>query len=153
MVFTISSTSLLRIQSGNASTPPKDLNSTHLPSITGIAASGPISPSPSTAVPSVTTRQRFHLLVSSYDLRISFCISRQGAATPGVYASDKSSLFLTGTADTTSIFPFQLHSAFQAFFCIIMSIQCHWNTPIIMKFFRQLTLCFTLSHSFCTVKG
>ena len=42
-------------QIGHASTPPNSLNSIALPSITGMAASGPISPSPSTAVPSVTT--------------------------------------------------------------------------------------------------
>ena len=39
----------------DASTPPNCLNSTALPSITGIAAAGPMSPRPSTAVPSVTT--------------------------------------------------------------------------------------------------
>ena len=54
-VFTISSTSLLRMHRGTASTPPKALNRAHLPSITGMPASGPMSPSPSTAVPSVTT--------------------------------------------------------------------------------------------------
>ena len=67
-----------------ASTSPKALNNAHLPSITGIPASGPISPSPNTAVPSVTTATVFHLLVKSNDLLISFCISRQGVATPGV---------------------------------------------------------------------
>ena len=41
-------------QIGTASTPPNCLNSTALPSITGIAAFGPMSPRPSTAVPSVT---------------------------------------------------------------------------------------------------
>ena len=54
-VRTISSGSFERIQSGNASTPAKRLNSAHFPSITGIPASGPMSPRPSTAVPSVTT--------------------------------------------------------------------------------------------------
>ena len=39
------------------------LKSTHFPSITGIPASGPISPSPRTAVPSVITATRFPLLV------------------------------------------------------------------------------------------
>ena len=64
-VFTNSSTSLLLMHKGKASTPPNSLNSTHLPSITGIPASGPISPRPRTAVPSVMTAHRFHLLVSS----------------------------------------------------------------------------------------
>ena len=40
---------------GTASTPPNCLNSNALPSMTGSEASGPMSPSPSTAVPSVTT--------------------------------------------------------------------------------------------------
>ena len=43
------------MHSGNASTPANSLNSSALPSITGIAATGPMSPSPSTAVPSETT--------------------------------------------------------------------------------------------------
>ena len=64
-VLTISSTSLLPTHRGMASTPPKALKSTHLPSITGIPASGPISPRPSTAVPSVTTATVFHRPVSS----------------------------------------------------------------------------------------
>ena len=83
-VLTISSTSLLLTHRGMASTSPKALNKAHFPSITGIPASGPISPSPRTAVPSVTTATVFHLLVKSKDLFTSFCISRQGVATPGV---------------------------------------------------------------------
>ena len=43
------------IQMGKASTPANSLNITDLPSITGKAALGPISPKPKTAVPSVTT--------------------------------------------------------------------------------------------------
>ena len=53
-VATISSVSLVSRQMGTASTPPNCLNSTALPSMTGIAAAGPMSPRPSTAVPSVT---------------------------------------------------------------------------------------------------
>ena len=64
-VFTISSTSWLRTHRGMASTPPKALNRTHLPSMTGIPASGPMSPSPRTAEPSVTTATVFHRRVSS----------------------------------------------------------------------------------------
>ena len=63
-VRTISSTSFVARQIGNASTPPNSLNSIALPSITGIAASGPMSPSPSTAVPSVTTATVLRLIVS-----------------------------------------------------------------------------------------
>ncbi len=51
----ISSTSWVSRQIGTASTPPNCLKSTALPSITGIAARGPMLPSPSTADPSVTT--------------------------------------------------------------------------------------------------
>ena len=71
-VFTISSTSLLLMHNGNASTLPNALNSTHLPSITGIPASGPISPSPKTAVPSVTTRQVFQRRVRQKESSGSF---------------------------------------------------------------------------------
>ena len=50
-------------QIGNAFTSPKDLNKTDLPSITGIAAYGPIFPRPSTALPSETTATVFDLIV------------------------------------------------------------------------------------------
>ena len=64
IVLTISSTSLLFMQSGNASTSANSLKSAHLPSITGIPARPPMLPSPSTAEPSVITATRFDLLVS-----------------------------------------------------------------------------------------
>ena len=48
-----------QVQAANA------LNSAHFPSMTGIPASGPMSPSPSTAVPSVTTATVFQRRVSS----------------------------------------------------------------------------------------
>ena len=54
-VSTSSSVDDTRRHTGTASTPPNSLNRTALPSITGRAASGPMSPRPSTAVPSVTT--------------------------------------------------------------------------------------------------
>ncbi len=54
-VSMISSVSVVSRQIGMASTPPNCLNSTALPSITGIAAAGPMSPRPRTAVPSLTT--------------------------------------------------------------------------------------------------
>ena len=56
--LTNSSTSWVLMHRGKASTPPKALNSTHLPSITGMPASGPMSPRPSTAEPSVITAHR-----------------------------------------------------------------------------------------------
>ncbi len=54
-VSTSSSRSVTSRQIGTASTPPNCLNSSALPSITGRAAVGPMSPRPRTAVPSVTT--------------------------------------------------------------------------------------------------
>ena len=93
------------MQRGNASTPPNSLKSTHLPSITGIPASGPISPRPRTAVPSVITAHKFPLLVRLYDSLMSSLIARQGSATPGVYARAKSVSFSTLTLEWISIFP------------------------------------------------
>ena len=84
MVFTISSTSWVSTHRGKASTPANSLKRTHLPSITGIPARGPMFPRPSTAEPSVMTATRFCRRVSWKDLAGSFWISRQGAATPGV---------------------------------------------------------------------
>jgi hypothetical protein len=49
------STSWVSRQIGMESTPPNFLNRMDLPSITGMAALGPMLPRPSTAEPSVTT--------------------------------------------------------------------------------------------------
>ena len=57
-VRTISSTSLERMHSGKASTSAKVLKRAHLPSMTGMPASGPMLPRPSTAEPSVMTATR-----------------------------------------------------------------------------------------------
>ena len=54
-VSTISSTSVVSSTMGTADKPGSSLNRHALPSITGSEATGPRSPSPSTAVPSVTT--------------------------------------------------------------------------------------------------
>ena len=62
-VFTISFGSLVARQMGKASTPANALNSIAFPSITGRAAPGPMSPSPRTAVPSVTTATVFPFMV------------------------------------------------------------------------------------------
>ena len=78
----------------------KILNNNPFPSITGLEASGPISPSPKTAVPLVITATKFPLAVYLYTLFTSFAISKQGSATPGEYAKDKSlcvAYFLVGT--------------------------------------------------------
>ena len=58
-VSMISSVSFVSKQIGKASIPANSLNKIDFPSITGIAASGPISPSPRTAVPSDTTATKF----------------------------------------------------------------------------------------------
>jgi len=63
-MVTISSTSLVARQSGHASTPANSLKMRALPSITGAAPLGPMSPRPSTAVPSLTTATVFCLVVS-----------------------------------------------------------------------------------------
>ncbi len=80
----ISSVSLVASAIGHASMPANSLNSIALPSITGIAASGPMSPSPSTAVPSVTTATVFCLIVSERAFSTSCAIAMQTRATPGV---------------------------------------------------------------------
>ena len=62
-VLMISSVSFVSRQIGNASISANSLNKRAFPSITGIAASGPISPSPNTAVPSDTTATKFPFAV------------------------------------------------------------------------------------------
>ena len=86
----ICSGSLVARQIGKASTPPRYLNKIAFPSITGSAAWGPISPSPSTRVPSETTATKLALLVCANTRSGCWAISRQGAATPGVYQIEKS---------------------------------------------------------------
>jgi hypothetical protein len=81
---TISSGSFVARQIGHASMPPNSLNSIALPSITGIAASGPMSPSPSTAVPSDTTATVFCLMVRFQAASGESAIASQIRATPGV---------------------------------------------------------------------
>ena len=61
----ISSGSCVATHIGQASTPASSRNSTAFPSITGIAPSAPMFPSPSTADPSLTTATVLPLLVSS----------------------------------------------------------------------------------------
>ena len=63
--LTNSSTSWVLTHRGKASTSANALNRAHLPSITGIPASGPMSPRPRTAVPSVITAHRLWRRVSS----------------------------------------------------------------------------------------
>ncbi len=79
----ISSVSVVSRQTGQASTPANFLNRAALPSITGSAAAGPILPSPSTAVPSVTTATVLRLIVNRLASAGFFAMAMQTRATPG----------------------------------------------------------------------
>src|SRR6185436_10240090 len=81
------------------------LNRQALPSITGLPASGPMLPRPSTAVPLVTTATKLPRAVYSQARSGVAAISRHGSATPGEYASDRSRWVTSGLVGTTSIFP------------------------------------------------
>ena len=83
-VAMIASGSFVSRQIGKASTPANSLKSIALPSITGIAASGPMSPRPSTAVPSETTATVLRLIVNWKARSGSAAIAEQTRATPGV---------------------------------------------------------------------
>ena len=83
-VSMISCGSFVLRQMGKASTPANSLNSIALPSMTGIAASGPMSPSPRTAVPSLTTATVLRLIVYWKARSRSSAIALQTRATPGV---------------------------------------------------------------------
>ena len=102
---TISSGSCVSRQSGQASTPANSLNSIALPSITGSAAPGPMSPRPRTAEPSVTTAMVLPLPVRFQTLSGSSAMARETRATPGVYAIERSSRVRIGTFADISILP------------------------------------------------
>src|SRR3954470_16546503 len=104
-VATISSTSLVSSAIGKASTAANSLKSIALPSITGIAASGPMSPRPRTAVPSVTTATVLRLIVYWKARSGSSAIAVHTRATPGVYAIERSSRVLSGALLCSSILP------------------------------------------------
>ena len=80
----ISSGSFVFRQIGKASTSANSLNSIALPSMTGMAASGPMSPSPSTAVPSDTTATVFALIVYLKAFWRFSEMAEHTRATPGV---------------------------------------------------------------------
>ena len=107
-VFINSSGSLVSRHIGKASTSPNSLYIKALPSITGKAASGPISPSPKTAVPSVTIATVWLFKVYLYMVELSARILLLTSKTPGVYIMERSSLVLIGTFDWISILPFLL---------------------------------------------
>ena len=89
-IATISSTFLVFKHKEIASILANFLNKFAFPSITGMPARGPISPSPKTAVPSVITATILPLDVYLYANSGVSLIAKQAFATPGVYASDKS---------------------------------------------------------------
>ena len=74
--------------------------------MTGIPASGPMLPSPSTAVPSLTTATELPRPVYSQTASGLLWISMQGTATPGVYARERSSCVLQGFVGTEDSLPF-----------------------------------------------
>src|SRR4051812_13952400 len=104
-IRTISSVSWVSSTTGHASTPPNRLKSAALPSITGIAAAGPMLPRPRTAEPSLTTATVLRLMVSRRASAGFSAIAMQTRATPGVYARDSSSRLRSATLEETSILP------------------------------------------------
>ncbi|CAB5511760.1 hypothetical protein LMG26857_01048 [Achromobacter anxifer] len=105
MISTSLSGSVSLISMSYTSRPANFLNSTALPSITGLEASAPMLPRPSTAVPLVITPTRLPRPVYRYTLAGSATISSQAAATPGEYARARSRWLTSGLDATTEIFP------------------------------------------------
>ena len=71
-------------RTGTPLSPASSAKSAALPSITGSPASGPMLPSPRTAVPLVTTATVLPSAVYSQAAAGSFWIARHTRATPGV---------------------------------------------------------------------
>ena len=90
---------------GQASTSPKDLNSTAFPSITGMEAAAPRSPRPRIAVPSETTATRFGFAVQSYTADGFSAMAFTVCATPGVYARQRSSFVFSSFGRRTPTLP------------------------------------------------
>ena len=82
-ISTILSTSSASSSMSKTSMPANFLNRTALPSITGLAARGPIAPRPSTAVPLVTTATRLPRAVRPEASCGSSAMAVQAVATPG----------------------------------------------------------------------
>ena len=89
----------------NTSMSANRLNSTPLPSMTGLEAWAPMSPSPRTAEPLEMTPTMLPFAVYSYASAGFSSISRHGAATPGEYASCRSRWVLVGLVVAISSFP------------------------------------------------
>ncbi len=93
------------ISMSNTSMPANFWNSTPLPSMTGLPASGPMLPRPSTAVPLEITATRLPRAVSSLACCGSAMIASQACATPGEYANDRSRWVNIGLVAVTLILP------------------------------------------------
>jgi hypothetical protein len=104
-VWMITSGSLLSIRIGYPLIPASTRNSSALPSITGMPATGPMSPSPKIAVPLVTIATLFWMDVYSIASSGFAWILVHTDATPGVYTMLRSSMVSTGTRPVTWIFP------------------------------------------------
>ena len=89
-MLTNSSTFLVSSSMSKTSMSANILNSKPFPSITGLPAWAPISPKPSTAVPLLITATKFPLEVYLYASSLFSAIAKQGSATPGEYANDRS---------------------------------------------------------------
>ena len=104
-IATILSGSFSFSSMSKTSMPANLLKRTPFPSMTGLPPSAPMSPSPSTAVPFDTTATRLPLPVYLYASSGSFSMARQGRATPGVYASERSRCVMQGFEVMTSSLP------------------------------------------------
>ena len=78
------------ISMSKTSMPANFLNKTALPSITGLAARGPMAPKPSTAVPLLMTPTKLPRAVKRKTFNGSSTMASQAAATPGEYARARS---------------------------------------------------------------
>src|SRR5690606_14311686 len=106
MMSTSLSGSVSASSMSKTSMPANFLNRHPLPSMTGLAASGPILPRPSTAVPLVITPTRFDREVyMDAACSPSAWMDMQATATPGEYASERSSWLASGFVGMTEILP------------------------------------------------
>ncbi|MNQ77035.1 hypothetical protein D3C85_918900 [compost metagenome] len=105
MVSMSASGSLSSSSMSNTSMPANFLKRQALPSITGLPASAPMLPRPSTAVPLVMTATRLAREVRFIASAGSRTISMQASATPGEYASARSRCVAIGLVGFTEILP------------------------------------------------
>jgi hypothetical protein len=85
--------------------PARSRRNMHLASTAGSDASAPMSPAPTTELPSLTTSTLLPLIVRSQARSGSWWMAMQTRATPGVYAIERSSRPSSGTRFCIVIFP------------------------------------------------